>query len=93
MIATFRRNKLLRPDLLLFTKWDRSSRNTGDAYYMISQLPYLGITPQATDQEFDLSIPENKIILGVYLATSEAENSWRELTTSEGIRRARKMGR
>ncbi len=27
-----------RPELLLFTKWDRFSRNTGDAYGMINTL-------------------------------------------------------
>jgi DNA invertase Pin-like site-specific DNA recombinase len=93
MITTFRRNKLLRPDLLLFTKWDRFSRNTGDAYYMISQLHNLGITPQATDQKLDLSIPENKIILGVYLATSEAENDRRSINVKQGIRKANQEGR
>ncbi|HVX01359.1 MAG TPA: recombinase family protein, partial [Candidatus Babeliaceae bacterium] len=92
-MATFRRNKLLRPDLLLFTKWDRFSRNTGDAYYMISQLHHLGITPQATDQELDLSVPENKIILGVYLATSEAENDRRSINVRQGIRKANQEGR
>ncbi len=93
MMATFRRNKLLRPDLLLFTRWDRFSRNTGDAYYMISQLHHLGITPQATDQELDLSVPENKIILGVYLATSEAENDRRSINVRQGIRKANQEGR
>ena len=93
MMADFRRNKLLRPDLLLFTKWDRFSRNTGDSYYVISQLHHLGITPQAIDQELDLSIPENKIILGVYLATSEAENDRRSINVRQGIRKANLEGR
>src|SRR6476469_67230 len=34
-------------DLLLFTKWDRFSRNAGDAYQMISVLRKFGIEPQA----------------------------------------------
>lgn len=78
---------------IVFTKWDRFSRNTGDAYYMISQLLNLGITPQAIDQELDLNIPENKIILGVYLATSEAENARRSMNVKQGINRANKEGR
>lgn len=93
MMKEIRTNKRLRPDLILFTKWDRFSRNTGDAYYMIAQLLNLGITPQAIDQELDLNIPENKIILGVYLATSEAENDRRSMNVKQGINRANKEGR
>ncbi|SMC67993.1 recombinase family protein [Pedobacter africanus] len=93
MMTRIRRNKRSRPGLLLFTKWDRFSRNTGDAYYMISQLRNLGIQPQAIDQELDLSIPENKIILGVYLATSEAENDRRSLNVRQGIHKAKQEGR
>src|ERR1035437_6341270 len=37
-------------DLLLFTKWDRFSRNAGDAYGMISQLKKLQIEPQGIEQ-------------------------------------------
>ncbi|MCE7044051.1 recombinase family protein [Dyadobacter sp. CY312] len=92
MMYALRRNKLLRPNLL-FTKWDRFSRNAGDAYYMIAQLKSLGITPQATDQELDLSIPENKIILGVYLATSEAENDRRSVNVRQGLHKANLEGR
>jgi len=33
MLVDLRKNKGI--DLVLFTKWDRFSRNTGDAYYMI----------------------------------------------------------
>ncbi len=37
-------------DLVLFTKWDRFSRNAGDAYQMISTLRRLGIEPQGVEQ-------------------------------------------
>ena len=46
--------------LLIFTKWDRFSRNAGDAYQMINILRKYGIEPQAIEQPLDLSIPENK---------------------------------
>jgi site-specific DNA recombinase len=36
-----------RSELLLFTKWDRFSRNTSEAYQMISTLKKLGIEPLA----------------------------------------------
>src|SRR6476620_7670969 len=44
-------------ELLLFLKWDRFSRNAGDAYGMINALNKLGAEPQAIEQPLDLSIP------------------------------------
>jgi site-specific DNA recombinase len=40
-------------DLVLFTKWDRFSRNAGDAYQMMSTLRRLGVEPQAIEQPLD----------------------------------------
>ena len=82
-----------RINLILFTKWDRFSRNAGDAYQMISILSNLGIEPQAIEQPLDLSIPENKMMLAFYLAAPEVENDRRALNTFHGMRRARKEGR
>lgn len=79
--------------LLLFTKWDRFSRNAGDAYQMINQLRKLGVTPEAIEQLLDLTIPENKIMLAFYLAAPEVENDRRALNVIHGMRRARKEGR
>ncbi|UKT66152.1 recombinase family protein [Pedobacter mucosus] len=80
-------------DLVLFTKWDRFSRNAGDAYQMIKILADLGIEPQAIEQPLDISIPENKMMLAFYLAAPEVENDRRALNTFHGMRRARKEGR
>jgi site-specific DNA recombinase len=80
-------------DLLIFTKWDRFSRNAGDAYGMINQLNKLGVEPQAIEQPLDLSIPENKIMLAFYLAAPEVENDRRALNVTVGMRRAKKEGR
>lgn len=80
-------------DLLLFTKWDRFSRNAGDAYGMINQLKKVRIEPQAIEQPLDLDIPENKMMLAFYLAAPEVENDRRALNTLVGMRRARKEGR
>ena len=44
-----------RPDLMLFTKWDRFSRNAPDAYQMIGTLRVLGVEPQAIEQPLDMS--------------------------------------
>lgn len=82
-----------KTNLILFTKWDRFSRNAGDAYQMINILTKLGIEPQAVEQPLDLSIPENKMMLAIYLAAPEVENDRRALNTFYGMRRARKEGR
>ena len=82
-----------KTDLLLFTKWDRFSRNTSDAYQTISMLNKLGIDPQAIEQPLDLNVPENKMMLAVYLTTPEIENDRRGLNTKAGIRQAKKEGR
>lgn len=80
-------------ELLLFLKWDRFSRNTGDAYGMINTLNKLGIEPQAIEQPLDLEIPENKIMLAFYLAAPEVENDRRAMNVFAGMRRAKKEGR
>lgn len=80
-------------NLVLFTKWDRFSRNAGDAYHMIAVLRKLGVEPQAIEQPLDLSIPENKMMLAFYLAAPEVENDRRALNTIDGMRRAQKEGR
>jgi DNA invertase Pin-like site-specific DNA recombinase len=80
-------------DLVLFTKWDRFSRNAADAYQMINTLRKLGIEPQAIEQPLDLIIPENKMMLAFYLAAPEVENDRRALNVLHGMRRAKKEGR
>ena len=80
-------------DRILFIKWDRFSRNAGDAYQMINQLSNLGVEPHAIEQPLDLDIPENKIMLAFYLAAPEVENDRRALNTFNGMRRGMKEGR
>jgi site-specific DNA recombinase len=82
-----------KSDFVLFLKWDRFSRNAGDAYQMINTLRKLGVEPQAIEQPLDLSIPENKMMLAFYLAAPEVENDRRALNVKQGMRRARKEGR
>src|SRR6201996_7475786 len=93
MLAELGKEKGSKPGLLLFTKWDRFSRNAGDAYQMINVLRKLSIDPQAVEQPLDLSVPENKMMLAFYLAAPEVENDRRALNTFYGMRRAKKEGR
>ena len=92
LLSLLRKHKN-KVDLVLFTKWDRFSRNAGDAYQMISTLRRLGVEPQAVEQPLDLSIPENKMMLAFYLAAPEVENDRRSLNVFFGMRRAKKEGR
>lgn len=92
MLAFLKSNRNLI-DQMLFIKWDRFSRNAGDAYAMIKTLHKLGVEPHATEQPLDLSVPENKTMLALYLTIPEVENDRRALNTISGMRRARREGR
>ena len=54
------KNRKIKVDYLIFTKWGRFSRNAPDAYAMISALNKIGIEPQAIEQPLDLCIPKKK---------------------------------
>ncbi len=92
LLIAIRKHKV-KAELLLFLKWDRFSRNTGDAYGMINTLNKLGVEPEAIEQPLDLEIPENKIMLAFYLAAPEVENDRRALNVFAGMRRAKRDGR
>ncbi|MDN3586076.1 recombinase family protein [Pedobacter aquatilis] len=93
LLTDLRNSKKDRPDLILFTKWDRFSRNAPDAYQMIATLKGFGIEPQAMEQPLDMSVPENKMMLAIYLTAPEIENDRRALNIFYGMRRAKKEGR
>lgn len=78
---------------ILFIKWDRFSRNVEYAYEMIGKLRKYKTTAMAIDQPIDFSVPESTVMLAVYLAVPEAENTRRAQNTSNGIRRAKLMGK
>ena len=80
-------------DELLFVKWDRFSRNTAESYNKINLFQGLGIKVNAITQPLDMSIPEQGILLAVYLSTPEVENLRRSQNVIAGTRRAMKEGR
>lgn len=93
MLSAFKKKSAAKPSYILFTKWDRFSRNAADAYQMINFLRTHGVEPQAIEQPLDLTIPENKMMLAFYLAAPEVENDRRALNVFHGMRRAKKEGR
>ncbi|MFA6086916.1 recombinase family protein [Mucilaginibacter sp.] len=93
LINTIKRSKQRQPENILFLKWDRFSRSIEFAYQMIRILRNLNVQAMAVDQPIDFEVPESIVMLAVYLSIPEAENTRRGLNTSDGMRRARKMGR
>lgn len=79
-------------DYLLFTRWDRFSRNQEEAYRVIREFKDLGIEVNAIEQPLDLSQPDSKVMLAVYLVIPEVENDKNSIRTKEGLRRAMKEG-
>ncbi len=78
---------------LIFIKWDRFSRNTSQSYQMIDRFHELAIKVNAIEQPLDLTIPEQGLMLAVYLSIPEVENQRRSLNVISGMRRALKEGR
>lgn len=93
LLSTIRRNASKKNGNILFVKWDRFSRNIEYAYEMIGILRKLNTMATAIDQPIDFDIPESAVMLAVYLSIPEAENVRRALNTSNGIRRAKQLGR
>jgi DNA invertase Pin-like site-specific DNA recombinase len=75
-------------DLLLFTKWDRFSRNAEASYKVIKEFKHLGIKVNSIEQPLDLDLPDNKILLAIYLMLPEVENDKISQRTTEGMRKA-----
>jgi DNA invertase Pin-like site-specific DNA recombinase len=93
IVKTLRSNKKRPSENILFIKWDRFSRNIEYAYQMLGILRELNTKPIAIDQPIDFDVPESIVMLAIYLSIPEAENSRRGRNASDGMRRARKMGR
>ncbi|RFZ94143.1 recombinase family protein [Mucilaginibacter conchicola] len=93
LIATIKKDSGKKENNILFIKWDRFSRNIEYAYEMIGILRKYRATAMAIDQPIDFTVPESTVMLAVYLSIPEAENSRRALNTSNGMRRAKLLGR
>ena len=80
-------------DYVMFTTWDRFSRNLSEALLVIEKLRSLGVEPMAVEQQIDLSIPETKAMLALYLVMPEIDNDRRSIKVKEGMRGSLKAGR
>ncbi|GAA4813075.1 recombinase family protein [Litoribaculum gwangyangense] len=80
-------------DEILLIKWDRFSRNTAESYQMIATFDALDIKINSITQPLDMTIPEQLLMMAVYLAIPEVENQRRSQNVIAGMRRAFKEGR
>ena len=86
------KSKQLKCDELLFTSWDRFSRDLTGALNMIKTLQKMGVTPQSAEQPIDYNIPENLFMLAIYLANPDVDNQRRSIKVKGGIRKGKKNG-
>ncbi|MDX3917254.1 MAG: recombinase family protein [Pseudosphingobacterium sp.] len=92
LLVTLRKKRKTAVQILC-VKWDRFSRSIEAAYEMIGILRSLNASIYAIEQPIDVSIPENKMMLAIYLAAPEVENDRRALNVFYGMRKARREGR
>lgn len=91
-IMTYIRSHRGKVDLILCNRWDRFSRNQYDAMTVIKELRKYGVTVNTVEQPLDISNPDNKILLSLYLSIPEVENDKISMRTAEGSWRARNEG-
>jgi DNA invertase Pin-like site-specific DNA recombinase len=91
-IMSFIKNNRGKVDLILCNRWDRFSRNQYDALTVIKELRKYGVTVNTVEQPLDISNPDNKILLSLYLSILEVENDKISMRTAEGSWRARMLG-
>jgi len=79
-------------NMILCLRWDRYSRNLYDSLTMNKTLAKLGVVVTTIEQPLDLSNPDSKLLLNLYLTLPEIENDKNSIRTTEGSRRARIEG-
>lgn len=79
-------------DMVIFTKWDRFSRNAIEAHIEIDWFLEKEIEIYSVDNPLDFSIVESKITLAIYLTLSEVENDKISIRVKEGLRKAAREG-
>lgn len=93
--AYLRANPVARggPEMVLFRDYRRFSRDTAAAWATIRELRRIGVEVQAAEQPIDWSVPEQKILVGVYITDGEVDNERRSATTRRGMVKALSEGR
>lgn len=79
-------------DKIVFTNWDRFSRNSYEAQGMIKTLEKMKIQVECVEQPLDLSVPDNLILYNIYLAVPEIENKKNSLRIKAAMKHAAMNG-
>lgn len=77
---------------IVFLKWDRFSRNQYEAIRTIKALEKLNVEVECVEQPLDLSIPDNLLLLNIYLTVPEIENKKNSDRTIAAMRQAALFG-
>jgi len=77
---------------IVFLKWDRFSRNQFEAMRTIKALEKLNVEVECVEQPLDLSIPDNLLLLNIYLTVPEIENKKNSDRTKSAMRQAAQFG-
>jgi site-specific DNA recombinase len=91
MMASIKANKKAI-DTVLCLRWDRYSRNLAEALQEMRKLRELGVSVETVEQPLDMSNPDSKVLLSIYLTIPEVENDKNSIRTKEASRRSRIEG-
>jgi DNA invertase Pin-like site-specific DNA recombinase/phage FluMu protein Com len=80
-------------DLVLFTRWDRFSRNYKEAWHQIDYFNNLGIEINSAENPLDFTNPDNKFMMAFFLVAPEVENDKISKRTKEGTHAAQIAGK
>lgn len=92
-LMTFLTKNKGKVDYVLVHKWDRFSRNIGEAYRFIELIKTLGAEVNAVDEWIDFDVPQQHFMLGIYLSLGDVENRVKSDRTKMGIHSALLSGR
>ncbi len=80
-------------DSLMVTRLDRCSRSVSDLYKILEQLKEKKVEFKATNQNIDTSTSTGKLMIGMLSIIAEFENDLRKERQSEGIKKAKELGK
>ncbi|WP_276349190.1 recombinase family protein [Daejeonella sp. JGW-45] len=77
---------------VLVHKWDRFSRNVEEAFTQIRKFKEIGVEINSVESAVDFTNRDSKALLALHLVLPEIENDKNSDRTTEGSRKARRMG-
>ncbi len=72
-------------DKLLFLRWNRFSRDLPQAANVVQDLRFMGVEPNAIEEEIDFNNSNWPTLLGIYIGQAQGDNLSRSKATKDGI--------